>query len=1774
MGEQSSVTFNAPTDLIVAKNRTLTIHGYNYFSPSGGNCSAITGVDNSQLTSVTNSGDDGCTIVIDPVDTYEGNASFSFTFTTFGGDSATGRIDLRVGPASTITFTAPSPNPSVVVNQRITIDASEYAKEASASYSIDCSAQKSVTGGIRITRDKCVYTVTAGPAAGSASFVVPYRSTGGHTLEETINITINNAADSSITFNAPSSLVFHSGSRNAIDLSYYASDGSYAISCTSVTASAGTIRNRDTNANSCSFDLQTSAAGSFTVAYRSFGGDTHTGTVAFTTSLTSSRIGYTAPASTPTVAPGESITLDAAALVSDGSYSIFCTAPQNVTARISVTKNRCVYTITGRSVGSATFRIQWRSSGGDSHQEDISVTVEIPSDIVYTAPASNLQIGARNSKTFDLSTYAVDGSHTITCSFDQSSRHSLLTSVVATGCSFAVTAGRTQGAATIAVTYTSSGGDTHSASIPITVGPRSYISFFGPSGGLNIGAGNTRTFDLSSYATDGSYDITCSFDQSSRHSLLTSVTPTGCSFAVTAGSTQGAATIALTYTSAGGHTRNATIALNIGAASSITYTAPTGLRVRTSASIAIDASGYASDSDYTITCADATSVSTTLASVTRTTGTCIFSITAGATAGTGTFTIPYTSDGGDTHNGQVSITIAASEIEFNAPAALSVTTGGTLTINAASYASDGSNTITCADATSISASLASVVRTANTCSYTITGGSSQGMGSFSIRYTSSGGDTHDAVISVRIGPAASTAFTALTASGCTDGTFVDTTANPRLVGANNDLVDDCQALVAIQTHLSANSANSSLLSTHGLRQWGTGATATAKRIATTGTGFRATNTWKGVTVSGGRVTSLDLSGFTQGAKAAGTIPAAIGNLTALTALYLNANDFTGSIPTALGSLTSLTYLDLSNNKFSGSIPTQLGSLTSLADLNLSNNQLSGSIPTQLGSLTALAGQFSFSPGLDLSNNQLTGPIPTQLSALTSLKKLKLQGNYLTGSIPSALSSLTALTELRINNNWLEGSFPTQLTALTSVISIYLCNNYLTGTIPSSLRSRVRDTTQHTPRIGCQRTSDISFTAPTGLTVNTGASLEIDASSYATDGRYAITCADATGRSATLASVTRTANTCTYNITAGAAAGTGSFNIAFTSSGGDTHTGAISLTITAATGASSITFTAPTVNPAAAAGGSVKINAASYASDGDYTISCGTATSVSALISSIARVGCTYTVTAGNTAGRRILHRALHLSRRRHRIRHDHRHHRRSLQHHLHGPHEPERAAGRLSHHRRHQPCLQTAATPSPAATPQCEPPRTAAPSPSVSRSGCNYRITPSGTVGSFSFSMTYTSSGGDTETGIFSVRVTASTSLVFNFTDPNLTLASGASRIINAADYASHGSHAISCGQASSISSTLTVTKRRIAGDTSGCSFSVVAGSPVRNFFGDIIRTTPSAPGTATFTIAYTSAGGGSRSGTITVTIGAASNIVFTAPAGANALSVEVNRRLVVDADSYAADGSYDITCADATSVSSLISVARSGCDFTVTAGSTTGTASFTVLYTSAGGDTHSGTDLRGRGSSHPRIRHSLHRPCDLAGAAQPRLEHQRRQLRHRRQLHDHLHRHHHIVHHHLAQQHQRLQLPRQRHQHHRRGHCCGRLFLQRRRHPHRQYTRSEQPRIQHRLQRADRSQSRHQPDADRQCPRPRLRRRLHHHLRRSHRDRHHRAIHRRPRHLRRRLHLHHHAQGRPRHGQLHRAPHLLGHREPGHHQCRLLHRSRPGFRHRLHQPQPRPCCR
>ncbi|MCK4981114.1 MAG: DUF1565 domain-containing protein, partial [Candidatus Delongbacteria bacterium] len=167
------------------------------------------------------------------------------------------------------------------------------------------------------------------------------------------------------------------------------------------------------------------------------------------------------------------------------------------------------------------------------------------------------------------------------------------------------------------------------------------------------------------------------------------------------------------------------------------------------------------------------------------------------------------------------------------------------------------------------------------------------------------------------------------------------------------------------------------------------------------------STWYGITVSGDRVTEIDLN-FNN---LAGTIPTEIGNLTNLTSLSLHNNQLTGSIPPEIGNLTNLTGLWLYSNQLSGSIPIEIGNLINLTNLQLFINQLTGSIPAEIGNLTNLQ-------NLNFEDNQLSGSIPTQIGNLLNLHVLVLYSNQLTGSIPIEIENLTNLTYLNLASNQL------------------------------------------------------------------------------------------------------------------------------------------------------------------------------------------------------------------------------------------------------------------------------------------------------------------------------------------------------------------------------------------------------------------------------------------------------------------------------------------------------------------------------------------------------------------------------------------------------------------------------------------------------------------------------------------------------------------------------------------------------------------------------------
>ena len=202
---------------------------------------------------------------------------------------------------------------------------------------------------------------------------------------------------------------------------------------------------------------------------------------------------------------------------------------------------------------------------------------------------------------------------------------------------------------------------TRTVAIDFAFGPASNISFNAPPPVFVVGK-RSVTIDASQYASDGPHTISCgdAFDISTAR--IASVARNGCNYTITGEATGGVertGSFKVRYTSSGGHSANGQIPVAIGPESAILFS-PSLVTdthsVRAGRSINIDAASYAKDDPYTISCGEATSVSSSLSSVTRADATnkpCTYTVAAADSVTTLTsarFTVPYTSTGGDSRN--------------------------------------------------------------------------------------------------------------------------------------------------------------------------------------------------------------------------------------------------------------------------------------------------------------------------------------------------------------------------------------------------------------------------------------------------------------------------------------------------------------------------------------------------------------------------------------------------------------------------------------------------------------------------------------------------------------------------------------------------------------------------------------------------------------------------------------------------------------------------------------------------------------------------------------------------------------------------------------------------------------------------------------------------------------------------------------------------------------------------------------------------------------------
>ncbi|KAD0747960.1 hypothetical protein E3N88_43768 [Mikania micrantha] len=178
----------------------------------------------------------------------------------------------------------------------------------------------------------------------------------------------------------------------------------------------------------------------------------------------------------------------------------------------------------------------------------------------------------------------------------------------------------------------------------------------------------------------------------------------------------------------------------------------------------------------------------------------------------------------------------------------------------------------------------------------------------------------------------------------------------------------------------------------------------------------------------------------------GVIPEAITNLLRLRVLNISYNSVEGTIPSNLSRCIELRVVDLMQNELSGSIPEDLTRLVNLQTLNLAGNHLSGSIPPSIGNLSSL---FT----LRLGTNMLSAPIPSALSRLINLKHLDLTINNLSGTVPLSIYNMSSLENLAVASNSLSGDIPYNVgDTLPKLLNFNFCINKFTGTIPGSLHN--------------------------------------------------------------------------------------------------------------------------------------------------------------------------------------------------------------------------------------------------------------------------------------------------------------------------------------------------------------------------------------------------------------------------------------------------------------------------------------------------------------------------------------------------------------------------------------------------------------------------------------------------------------------------------------------------------------------------------------------------
>ncbi|XP_028110910.1 receptor protein kinase TMK1-like isoform X2 [Camellia sinensis] len=258
--------------------------------------------------------------------------------------------------------------------------------------------------------------------------------------------------------------------------------------------------------------------------------------------------------------------------------------------------------------------------------------------------------------------------------------------------------------------------------------------------------------------------------------------------------------------------------------------------------------------------------------------------------------------------------------------------------------------------------------------------------------------------------------------------------------------------------------------------------------------YLASNNLEGglpATFPGSSIEQLWLTGQNSIHKLNGSI-AVIQNMTKLTELWLNFNNFSGQFPD-FSRLTWLESFEMSDNSITGQVPTSLVNLPRLTNVRLMNSLLQGPTPKFNSSVTVDTenGSNSFcllDPGVACDPRVNTLLLIAESVGYPTVFTKKWKGNDpcnnwlgiscvnqnitfvnflnlgLAGTISPNFSSVISLEILILANNSLTGTIPNELTTLPNLIKLDVSNNRLFGQIPS-FKSNVVVQTDGNPDLG-------------------------------------------------------------------------------------------------------------------------------------------------------------------------------------------------------------------------------------------------------------------------------------------------------------------------------------------------------------------------------------------------------------------------------------------------------------------------------------------------------------------------------------------------------------------------------------------------------------------------------------------------------------------------------------------------------------------------------------